>query len=207
VLPLDHLVLATPDLAATVRWFDDTAGVTPTPGGQHVGFGTRNELVALGIDSYLEIVGPDPEQPDPEGPRPFGIDGLTTARLVTWAVKATDLSGHIERCASAGVDLGVAIDMSRAKPDGSLLEWSLTIPSTADAVRLIPFLIDWRGAPSPARTSAAGATLEGLHAIHPEADSMNQSLETLGVDLQVQLDNPAQLFATLSTPNGLVELS
>jgi hypothetical protein len=45
---LDHLVLATPDLAATVAHFTERTGVEPAPGGAHVGLGTRNHLVSLG---------------------------------------------------------------------------------------------------------------------------------------------------------------
>ena len=74
---LDHLVLATPDLQATARWLERATGVTPSPGGPHIGKGTHNVLCSLGHASYLEIVGPDPDQVAPEGGRPFGIDALT----------------------------------------------------------------------------------------------------------------------------------
>ncbi|MFD8740899.1 VOC family protein, partial [Streptomyces sp. NPDC059618] len=43
----DHIVLATPDLAATVAEFTRRTGVVPAPGGVHVGLGTRNHLVGL----------------------------------------------------------------------------------------------------------------------------------------------------------------
>lgn len=88
---LDHLVLATPELAATVADFARRTGVTPVPGGAHVGFGTRNHLVALGGAGHLEIIGPDPEQSAPDGPRPFDVDRLVAARTVTWAISPPDL--------------------------------------------------------------------------------------------------------------------
>lgn len=206
MLPLDHLVLATPDLAATTSWFAEATGVAPTPGGQHVGFGTRNELVALGETSYLEIVGPDLAQDTPAGPRPFGIDDLDTARLVTFAVKASDLHGHVTRCSAAGVNIGAAFEMSRAKPDGSLLEWSLTIAPPTGTIQPLPFLIDWGTTPSPAVSSAQGVSLIELTAAHPDPTHLRQQLEILGVDLAVSLGDEVALSATLACPNGPITL-
>lgn len=204
-MPLDHLVLATPDLADTTAWFAEQTGVTPTTGGQHVGFGTRNVLVALSDTSYLEIVGPDPEQDEPSVPRPFGIDGMSEARLVTFAVKATNLAAHVERCAAGGVDIGVAADMSREKPDGSLLEWSLTM-AAIDSIRPLPFLIDWRGAPSPALTSAQGVSLVSMSASHPTPSVLRNQLGVLGIELDVVQGEAVALEATLSSPAGSVTL-
>lgn len=114
---IDHLVLATPELAATVA---DLArqGLATSPGGAHDGLGTRNALADLGGGAYLEVVGPDPEQPDPGRPRPFGIDGLRGPRLVAWAVRVDDLDAAIAAARARGHDPGDARDMARVRGDG-----------------------------------------------------------------------------------------
>jgi len=83
---VDHLVYAAPDLNAACAEIERRLGVAPSPGGQHIGRGTRNALVAIGPRSYLEIIAPDPDQPRPNGPRWFNIDSIETPRLVAWEV-------------------------------------------------------------------------------------------------------------------------
>src|SRR5260221_11506751 len=84
---VDHLVYATPDLQLGIDTAEKLFGVRATPGGQHPGQGTRNALISLGPASYLEIIGPDPDQPRPPGGRRFGIDDLKAPRLLTCVPK------------------------------------------------------------------------------------------------------------------------
>lgn len=59
--PIDHLVYAAPDLEEGIARLERLLGVRASPGGQHLAWGTRNALIALGDEVYLEIIGPDPE--------------------------------------------------------------------------------------------------------------------------------------------------
>ncbi|MCY3569157.1 MAG: VOC family protein, partial [Chloroflexi bacterium] len=67
---LDHIVLATPDVQASVAAIEAAIGLRPELGGHFPGRGVYNHLLALQDDAYLEIIGPDPDQPNPEGPLP-----------------------------------------------------------------------------------------------------------------------------------------
>ena len=127
---LDHLVYATPDLEPRHRDHRQASRCTATPGGQHPGLGTRNALVALGPSSYLEIIGPDPEQPKPAGRRRFGIDELEAPRIVRWVAKGTELEKLGAAAAERGVKLGPVIPGSRRRPDGVVLSWRYTDPNT-----------------------------------------------------------------------------
>jgi hypothetical protein len=103
---VDHLVYAAPELQVGIDRIESVLGVRATPGGQHPGRGTRNALLSLGPGTYLEIIGPDPEQPTPAQPRPFGIDDLKEPRLVTWAAKGKELEHLASEAGRGGVKLG-----------------------------------------------------------------------------------------------------
>ncbi len=206
LMRLDHLVYATPDLNVGIETIEKMLGVRATPGGQHPGLGTRNALVALGPASYLEIIGPDPEQPKPAGPRRFGIDGLKAPRIVRWVAKGTELDKIATSAADKGVKLGPVIPGSRRRPDGVVLAWRYTDPATEVADGLVPFFIDWGTSPHPSATAARGATLLSVRAEHPDAERVQKMIEALGLDLHVQKGSAPAIIATIDSPKGRVEL-
>jgi hypothetical protein len=203
---VDHLVYATPNLQAGVDRIERMLGVRAAPGGQHPGRGTRNALLSLGPSSYLEIIGPDPEQPTPREPRPFGIDDLEEPRLVTWAAKAANLEQLAADARAGGVRLGEIIPGSRRTADGRLLSWRYTDPRAVVADRIVPFFIDWGRTPHPASTSPGGAALLALRAQHPDPAGVTKALRRLGLDLPVDRGPRPALLATVTSPRGRVEL-
>lgn len=203
---LDHLVLATPDLDRTVDDVERRFGVRASPGGQHVGKGTRNALLSLGERTYLEIVGPDRTQPEPELPRWFGIDALEAPKLVTWAAQGRSLDAFRDRAAGEGIVLGDLIAGSRQRPDGVTLRWSNTSSRVMLGDGLVPFFIDWGASPHPAHTAAHGLTLLELRAEHPTAPDVTRTLGRLGIAMQVDDAPEPALIALLRGPNGDLEL-
>lgn len=203
---IDHLVYAAPDLEVAVEKLERLLGVRAAPGGRHVRWGTRNALISLGPDTYLEILGPDPEREKPEMPTIFRLDRLDEPRLVTWAAKEADLEGRVETAAAAGVHLGEILAASRERPDGSILSWRLTDPGVVLADGVVPFLIDWGTSQHPAIGAPQGCRLSSLRAEHPDPARAAAMLSAIGSGLPVEAGTVPALIATIRTPAGEVEL-
>lgn len=203
---IDHLVYATPDLLSTVERLGSDHGIELMPGGPHIGRGTRNYLAGLGGATYLEVIGPDPDQPTPVSPRPFGVDTLTHARLTAWCVSpGRPLPDVVHAVAAAGGDLGVVLPMSRKRPDGVLLEWELTVASMVDNDGVTPFCIDWLESPHPSTTLSHGTTLVSLDLTHPNAAAVRAVVAAIGLDVSVGEGAPG-LSAVLRSPKGTFTL-
>lgn len=203
---LDHIVLGTPRLADTLAEFVRRTGVTPAPGGVHVGLGTRNYLVGLGGGAYLEILGPDPEQGEYAGVRAFGVDQLVSSRVLTWAIGVDDLDAAVVAARTRGYDPGDVRSMSRRHPDGTLLSWRLTDSSPVHS-GLVPFLIDWGSTTHPTATPDLPVTpLLSFSATAPSPAVIRPLLSALNTELQLTEGLLAMSF-TLDTPNGVVTFS
>ncbi|MEV0677352.1 VOC family protein [Actinosynnema sp. NPDC050436] len=207
---IDHLVYATPDLEGSIGELRDRFGVALVPGGRHAGMGTRNYLGGLGGGAYLEVIGPDPDQPDPERPRPFGLDALTGPRLVAWAARVHDLDTAVDRARAHGVDPGRATAMTRTRPDGVRLAWRLALPP--DLLEFggpAPFLIDWGSSPHPAADAEVGLRLVSFEGAHPDPAEARRRLVALGVEGDLPVGEAAApgLRAVIDGPAGPVELT
>jgi len=184
-MTLDHLVYATPDVEGSVRHIAGLTGVWPVEGGRHIGGGTRNFLLGLGGLRYLEIVGPDRDQPGPARPLFLGISDLTAPRLVTWAARADDIGAQVARARLGGYDPGPVEPMSRKTPTGETVSWRLT--RQHDTV--VPFLIDWGATPHPA-SNLPVAALTSFTGSHPDPARASAALAALGIEFPVSQGEP-----------------
>lgn len=204
---LDHVVLAGPDLAALVDWFEERTGVRAAPGGVHPS-GTANALVAFTVAGargrhYLELIGPDGDA----RPTTFGIDTLTGPALVTWAAHPDRLDDVVAAARAGGYDPGEIAPLSRRTPSGELLAWRLTGVDGNVRDPLLPFLIDWGSTAHPGLGDLPAVELVGLAGVHPEPEAVRRRLALLGAgDLDVVGGRAASLRLTLSTPAGPVTL-
>jgi hypothetical protein len=203
---IDHIIYGTPDLESTIDDLEQLVGLRATVGGQHIGEGTRNALFSLGPMTYLEVIGPDSDQPQPSRPRWLGIDSLSEPRILTWAAKGTDLDTLAVEAAGRGLDLGKTLSGSRDRPDGSTLSWRLTDPRQIGAGGIIPFFIDWGESPHPGSSAVKGLQLVIFSAEHPEPERLSEKLDILCLDLPVNRAATPALIATLQTPKGTIEL-
>jgi Glyoxalase-like domain len=203
---LDHLVYAVPDLEKGIDQLEVKLGVRAVAGGRHLGEGSRNALIALGNDSYLEILAPDPGQPMPDRPLWLGLEGLGHPRLTAWAVRAARIEEEAAQARASGVRLGSVESGGRKTQDGRLLIWTFTDPHAVVAEGLIPFLIDWGTSPHPAASAPPGVSLLALRAEHPNPAGVRTLARALGLNLPVTKGPRAALIAGLQTPRGFVEL-
>jgi hypothetical protein len=203
---LDHLVYATPDLERAIDDLEHRLGVRAAYGGRHPGRGTRNALIALSDFSYLEIIGPDPDQGGIVSAHWFGIDALTAPRLVTWAAKHWDIERLAAEATRSGLSLGRVASGSRQTPDGVTLRWQFTNPDALIEDGLVPFFIDWGRSPHPAASAPRGPALLSLRAEHPEPERIERALSAVGVTLPISRASRPGLIATLGTEWGEVEL-
>jgi len=209
--PLDHFMLAAPDLEAATADFERRAGVKPTEGGRHPGQGSRNVLAALGGRCYLEIIGPDLAQ---ERTNNFGevLSRLAAPVLLKYAVQTSDIGATHKRAvelglwplASSGARASGPFAMSRAVPGGGLLTWRLLLLGSDKYDGCVPFFIQWDSEPHPSQTAAAGCTLAKFSVEHPDAAGLTQLYFGLDVAVDVVASTRPALRLAIDTPKGEV---
>lgn len=207
--PLDHFMLATPDLETATADFARRTGVRPSEGGRHPGQGSRNVLAALGDGCYLEIIGPDLGQ---DRTNNFGevLSRLPAPALLKYAVRTRDIDAVHRRAtalglwplASSGERSSGPFAMSRALPGGGLLHWRLLLLGSANYEGCVPFFIQWDAEPHPSQTAAKGCALERFWVEHPDAEGLAKLYAALDVAVDVVPARGPALKLSIATPKG-----
>jgi hypothetical protein len=89
------------------------------------------------------------------------------------------------------------------------LSWRITVRD--DGQRLLhgtlPTLIQWGEVHPASGLPESGVTLQGLTATHPQAATLRQACEAVGLQGVAIRDGAANLCAVLDTPKGRVKLA
>ena len=209
--PLDHIMLATPDLEAALADFEQQTGVRPSAGGRHPGQGSRNVLATLGNGCYLEIIGPDLSQDRTDNLGEV-LSLLTTPTLLKFAVGTRDIEALHQRAtklglwplASSGARANGPFAMSRTLPSGEVLKWRLLLLGSGDYEGSVPFFIQWDSEPHPSQTAATGCGLDRFWVQHPDAAGLAKIYSELEVAVDVLPATQPRLNLALQTPKGRV---
>ncbi len=210
---LDHLSYAAgPEgLAACVQRIGARLGAGFTDGGLHPSFGTRNFVLPLADETYLEVV----EALDhPAADRaPFGRAVTMRSRSgggwLAWAIRVPEIAALEQRLGRAAA-LG-----HRRRPDGFDLRWrQLGINDVTEDPQL-PFFVQWE-TDDQHHPSAAGSSIS-LRRLEIAGDeetvdaylgtSARQPLDAVEVEwLPTDDGDTGVVAAVFDTPNGEVRI-
>lgn len=202
-LSLDHLLIASSDLERGCDFVERQLGTRPLPGGVHPGQGTRNALLGLSNERYLEVIAPDPEQL-PAPPMSRFLAGLPGPALMWWAARCPDVetlrTGLLER----GIDASPVLHGSRTTPGGSALCWRLLFLQDGELRAALPFFIEWSDEDlHPARTLPVGGDLLSLRIRHPAAARLRR---VLGQAFDVGYADAARISVRIEGAKGVCSL-
>ncbi|MGL5818024.1 MAG: VOC family protein [Phycicoccus sp.] len=158
---VDHVVYAAErdGLQATAARLADQIGVAAVDGGVHPRFGTRNVILPLAHERYVEVV--EVLDHPASDKAPFGQ--VVRARSecgggwLGWVVQVDDISEQETRLGRH------AVDGNRHRPDGTELRWKQLGVKGLQADPQLPFFVQWEeGVPHPSGDAHTVVTIDSL---------------------------------------------
>lgn len=210
---LDHLSFAAgPDgLVSTAERLGGVLGREFTDGGVHPRFGTRNMILPLADNTYLEVV--EALDHPASDKAPFGQAVKARSALgggwLGWVVAVSDIS-IVEQRLGRSSAIG-----SRHRPDGTELRWRQIGVNGLISDPQLPFFIQWES-PAELHPSAGADGTLSLACLEIAGDPQRVS-EWLGVTVEAPLEDikvewvalngtPGVIAVQVQTPTGLVRL-
>ncbi len=193
---------------AAVQFFKEKLGVMPIYGGYHKKQGTKNALINLNNECYLELLAVDNTNTAISTPRWMGVDELTKDKITRFALKSSDLKKDAEVLKYYDEKMGILSNGFRSTLEGSMLKWELTLPLASPEVEFVPFLIDWSiGDIHPSNyLPNMNCRLVKLYGTHPNPKKFIHLFEMLNFSMQIDKAKRTSLKMVIETPKGLVLL-
>ncbi|MGB2634069.1 MAG: VOC family protein [Candidatus Acidiferrum sp.] len=196
---LDHIIVGFPNLEDGINRLFQLSGYRAAVGGSHPNRGTRNALLNLGNNSYLELLAPDPAQPALLWHKEIAT--LMELTIVGWAIRHAELDKLASLLKERGVPCTDPIPGSRVRPDGQTLNWrKLTL--VGDLKGNLPFFIDWNSASRHPSSDAPGGCL--LQEFRPTGALPEIPPPQDGMRLHIISGKQAQLQAKIAGLNGTI---
>ncbi|UJL47014.1 VOC family protein [Virgibacillus sp. NKC19-16] len=145
MLAIDHIVVAAKDPAQAAHDFGKKYHVTTIEGGKHDNWGTYNYLAYLENECYIEWIGIFDEGIADKSANPL-IQQLASAfrinfeGVMQFALRTESMDEYIKHFDAKHIAYTGPIPGSRARPDGSALQWRMLFP---ESNKQLPFLIEW----------------------------------------------------------------
>ncbi|MFC7485235.1 VOC family protein [Knoellia sp. CPCC 206453] len=207
---VDHVVYAAENdgARATAGRLAEQLGVAAVDGGVHPRFGTRNVILPLLGDRYLEVV--EVLDHPASDKAPFGqvvrARSLAGGGWLGWVVSVDDITQQEQRLGRESVT------GNRHRPDGVELRWQQLGVKGLQSDPQLPFFVQW--AEGTQHPSGVGATKVALRSLEIAGDP-ERVREWVGVDedyvpADVEFNfiaprgNPGILSVTFETPQGPV---
>ena len=200
MISLDHIAIASTDLAKDTALLEDLLGVEMTVGGRHARYGTHNTLLRLGQDLYLELIAKDPNAPPTERPTWFALDQFVgSMRPANWICACDDIGKAVK---AMPADVGKITPLSR-----DALHWQITVPAdgTLPLDGACPTLLQWgEGISSPAQSLPdRHCALHLWEVIHPQAEMLATALPLSDARVSFVTGPEPAFRAHIVTPSGL----
>ena len=197
-------MLGASDLSLGKTWIENQFELPAMDGGRHPGQGTRNALLGLAEDCYLEVIAPDPAQVL-AGTLGAQLLRYKTPRLRTFAVRCSSFEDLVPRLAGFGFGHRI-LEMSRETVGGGELSWRLLFVSDHPYGARMPFFIDWGQSPHPCRDLAVAGSLSQV-AVRVPAEYRPFERLMRQLDLPVVVSQAAAgLVATIACQQSVINL-
>lgn len=205
---VDHVVYAAEGdgAHATATRLGAQIGVDPVDGGVHPRFGTRNVILPLAHERYVEVV--EVLEHPAADKAPFGQ--VVRARSecgggwLGWVVRVNDISTYEHRLGRESV-VG-----NRHRPDGTELRWRQLGVKGLQSDPQLPFFVEWEeGVPHPSEDAHTTVTMRSIE-IAGDPDRVRDWLGTHADTTSTAIDfrfvcphgTPGIMAVTFRTPHG-----
>lgn len=194
----DHCIWIAKDIENGKSAIKDMLGITPVDGGVHSGQGTKNALIGLGTNYYLEVLSPDPNQPQP-GHWSEAIINANADGIFHWAARHDDLKSLHIKAMKLGYKSSGVLPFSRETADGQTFNWQLLFLSGHNFGALVPFFIDWGNTPHPSKNIPSTGHLKRFTLISPQAPALRQLLLSLHIDVEIENGSKPKIMVEIAS--------
>ena len=195
---------------ATAQRLAEQIGVTPVDGGIHPRFGTRNIILPLAHERYVEVVEVLDHPASDKAPFGQAVRARSEAGggWLGWVVQVDDITEQESRLGRE------AVDGNRHRPDGVELRWRQLGIKGLQSDPQLPYFIEWaQGVPHPSGDAATEVTIESLQ-IAGDPDRVREWLGLPADSTSTVIDfkfvsphgTPGLMAVTFDTPNGDVTI-